>query len=370
MSAMKERQSNFELLRILLMCTIPVFHLMVYNGVCTVNNTNAILALVLSVGGAIPADYAFMALSVYFFLEAKERPVVKRFLLLAVQVLTLYLIKVVVLRSLFGYHNTEYFIDFFLMKGAWWYIYPYLLLSLVYPLLNRIIRTAGKWQLYLITGCLFLVFCWQGIYNQGNFLQDCVAFLFTYFLFGCLKRQKYTKFLGISTKKRNMAVFVLLCYALLLFMGMVAKLQCFGMEQSVAESIIAHIIGRYHLLSALMGYGVFFFFRDLKMACHPWINALAKVTFYVFLLHDTWLGVFWYFGKCANDYGYYPLWEFVLWLILYLVSTFIIAALMGWVYGKWLEPLWRVLVDNIYGMSWVQKMEGVLCQTKEKHEIQ
>jgi hypothetical protein len=98
------------------------------------------------------------------------------------------------------------------------------------------------------------------------------------------------------------------------------------------------------------------------MAYHPWINALAKVTFYVFLLHDTWMGVFWYFGKCANDYGYYSMVAFVLWMIIYLVSSFIAAALVGWIYRRWLEPLWRILVDKIYGFSLVQRMEDVLCQ--------
>jgi hypothetical protein len=53
---MKDRKSNFELLRIILMCTIPIYHLMVYNGVYYVDNANGILALIFTVGGAIPAD--------------------------------------------------------------------------------------------------------------------------------------------------------------------------------------------------------------------------------------------------------------------------------------------------------------------------
>ena len=77
----KERQSNFELLRILLMLTIPVYHLMLYNGVFYMDyHKNVAPGLFLSSGGAITADYAFIALTSYFLLESKDRPVIRRFL--------------------------------------------------------------------------------------------------------------------------------------------------------------------------------------------------------------------------------------------------------------------------------------------------
>lgn len=365
---MKKRESNFELMRILMMCTIPVYHLMVYNGVYFLDNTNAVLALVLSVGGAIPADYAFMALSVYFMLESKNRPVLKRFLFLGAQVLTLYVIKVVTLRGLFGYHNTEYFIDFFLMKGAWWYIYPYLLLSLVYPFLNRLIYSMKKSALYGVTGALFVVFCYQGLRNQGNFFWDCIAFLFTYFFFGMLKRNGYRNFLFLPVKKKAMGFLVCLLYGVMLFATVAAKMQYFGNSPAEADALIRLVIGRYHLPAALMGYALFFFFRDWKLSYHKKINTLAKTTMYVFLLHDTWMGVFWYFGRCANDYGTYSTTAFLVWMILYLVSVFLVAAVLAVLYSRWIEPLWRRLIERCCGCSVYRKLEGIYMNNDKKQE--
>lgn len=350
------------MMRILLMFTIPVYHLMVYNGVFFVDNTNAILALVLSVGGAIPADYAFMAMSSYFFLETKNRPIVKRFLFLGAQVLTLYVIKVITLRGLFGYHNTEYFIDFFLMRGAWWYIYPYLLLSLFYPILNRVIDGMKKERLYLLTGILGLVLFLCSVKNKGNFGEDVIAFLFTYFFMGCLKRGEYQRFFGVRICRRNMTILVLIGYLLLLFLALTVKTGFFGDFFEENAKILRFLIGRYQIISVFMGYAVFFLFRDLPIPYRKSVHILAGWTMYVFLLHDAWMGVFWYFGVCENDLGSYSLPAFIFWTLCYLVTSFFMAGLIKKIYDKCLLPLWSRGIQKICQWSVIRKWDEKLCQ--------
>ena len=359
---MERRQTNLEMMRVLLMCTIPVYHLMVYNGVLYLDNTNAILALVLSVGGAIPADYAFMAMSAYFFLETKERPVIRRFLLLGAQVLTLYIIKAVTLRSLFGYHNTEYFIDFFLMKGAWWYIYPYLLLSLCYPLLNRAVYGLKKRGLYLLTAALFLVLLWYGISNRNHFAGDLAAFLFTYFFMGCLKRDGYQKLLGIRISRKNMAILALFGYALLLLTALAVKMPVFGIQTKVVRKVLQHLIGRYQIVAVFMGYAVFFLFREIPMAYHRIVHTLSGWTMYVFLLHDTWMGVFWYFGVCGNDLGRETPPAFVFWTLCYPLTAFLAAGVVKKAYDMCLAPLWSRAVQKICSWPPVRRWEERLCR--------
>lgn len=112
----KERQSNFELLRILLMLTIPVYHLMLYNGVFYMDyHKNVAPGLFLSSGGAITADYAFIALTSYFLLESKDRPVIRRFLTFGAQVLTLYVIRFIVIRGLWGFHSGNWFVEDYIL---------------------------------------------------------------------------------------------------------------------------------------------------------------------------------------------------------------------------------------------------------------
>ncbi len=372
---MLNRKSNFELLRILLMCAIPLYHLMLYNGVHYVNEPTSIVALVLTVGGAIPADYAFMALSAYFMLESRYVKL-KRFLFLAAQVLTLYIIKVVTLRGLFGYNNTEYFVDFFLMKGAWWYIYPYLVLSLIYPWLNSFIERVGHIITCLITvlfGCLFF---YNGILTQTSFIKDMTAFLFIYFFMACMRNSDYKRYLGFKTNKYAMGAIALAAYLIMLGVNLYVKIESmkyvaeFGSSadgqfamQGVIQSardifagnitdmtykgLINYTIGKYHFLSMIMGLAVFFMFRDIDIGSKVWINKLAKTTFYVFLLHDTWMGIFWKLGKCGNDFGYYSMPAFLLWSILYVASAFVVAGMIGLLYDRCIKPLWAIVINRI-----------------------
>ncbi len=70
----KERQSNFELLRILLMLTIPVYHLMLYNGVFYMDyHKNVAPGLFLSQWGS---DHGGLCLyrSDILFSAGKQRP--------------------------------------------------------------------------------------------------------------------------------------------------------------------------------------------------------------------------------------------------------------------------------------------------------
>ena len=396
---MKERQSNFELLRILLMCTIPVFHLMVYNGVYYVDNSNALWALVLTVGGAIPADYAFIALSAYFWLEREDeirfrgvggvrgflaQPVIKKFIYLAVLVGTLYIVKVATLRGLFGYNNQEYFIDFFLMKGAWWYIYPYMVMSLIYPFLNKIIKMSSYIVIHIITTALSVIFIYNGLINRTSFIRDLLAFIFIYFFMGLLRRKKYSYFCGVATTKGFMVTLSVLIYLTMLVVSVAIKMACIyfcslnghfeevgmgtqsifdclrdlqniNITDATSKGVINFVIGRYHLLSAIMGLAVFFFFRDIKLKYNPLINKYAKTTIYIFLLHDTWMGVFWFFGICWNDYGYYPIWSFFGWMIIYVGSAFALAPMLAWIYNHTVKKLATFVIEGLLGEARVEK---------------
>lgn len=198
----KERQSNFELLRILLMLTIPVYHLMLYNGVFYMDyHKNVAPGLFLSSGGAITADYAFIALTSYFLLESKDRPVIRRFLTFGAQVLTLYVIRFIVIRGLWGFHSGNWFVEDYILGGAWWFVAPYMVLLLVYPWLNRLMeRLSRGWHGMLCLG-LAIWFVINGMTLQMNFVNDLVAFLLTYFVMGYLRRDDYRRWIFPTGKK-------------------------------------------------------------------------------------------------------------------------------------------------------------------------
>ena len=215
----KERQTNFELLRLLLMLTIPVYHLMLYNGVFYMDyHKNVAPGLFLSSGGAITADYAFIALTSYFLLETKDRPIIRRFLTFGAQVLTLYVIRFAVIRSLWGFDSGNWFVEDYILGGAWWFVAPYMVMLLLYLWFNQWMEKMSLcWHRVLCLG-LGICFVANGITLRMNFVNDLIAFLFTYVMMGYLRRKNYQRWI-LPTKKRWMAGIYLLGFLVTFFVS-------------------------------------------------------------------------------------------------------------------------------------------------------
>lgn len=328
---------------------------MVYNGVFYIDNVNGIIALALSVGSAIPADYAFMAVSSYYLIKKRDIGLshLKRSLLLILQVIVLYIIKVVTLRSLFGYNNSDYFVDSLLMKGAWWYIYPYILLTIVYPLINIILEKCKPIYVYIITillGASLLVF---SVRNNPNFVEDLIAFLFTYFFFGSLDKKKEAKKSQNNKTLIISLILAVICEAVLIIVTFSARfdgidLSSLYLGEISNSTIVKYIIGRYNPIAIIMGYALFFLFRNIRLPENRVINRIAHITLYVFLLHDAILGVFWYFGKCDNYYGYYPTGQFILWMIIFVVVSFATCFVVNIIYDNTCRRLFVKLTDRVW----------------------
>ena len=343
----KERQSNFELLRILLMLTIPVYHLMLYNGVFYMDyHKNVAPGLLLSSGGAITADYAFIALTSYFLLETKDRPIIRRFLTFGAQVLTLYVIRFAVIRSLWGFHSGNWFVEDYILGGAWWFVAPYMVMLLLYPWFNQWMEKMSLcWHRVLCLG-LGICFVANSITLRMNFVNDLIAFLFTYVTMGYLRKKDYQRWI-LPTKKRWMAGIYLFGFLVTFFVSWYVKMPGVMENDAAANLIVKHLIGKYAPLQFVMGMSVFFFFRDVQMKQSQMINRLAKSVFFVFLLHETVMGVYWYFGKINGQYPYYSVGAFWGWLLLYLLSCLIVGVWAEALYTRLLAPLWRRVIDRI-----------------------
>lgn len=345
---MKQRKTSFELLRIVLIFAIAMYHLFLYNGVFYQEYTpNAIYGLILSAGSAVPCDYAFIALSTFYLIPKKTTWSPRRFLRFAALSFTLYLLKMGILRGLFGYNNTDYFIDLFLVTGAWWYVTQYLLLMLYYPLLNRLIHSEKLAKLYLCTAFFGILFLINGATNIMNFWNDLIMFVFTYLVVGCLYVHPL-KWNFFTRHKKTL----LLTMCLLLSLGMIVaciyvKLPANSISVSWGNQFIQRIIGRYCFPAMLVGLGVFELFRNWELKYNTSIHSIAKVILYVFLMHEPLLGIFWYFKKCWNTMAYDPAGEFFLWTFIYLTACFLFAGIIQQAYTRFIEPLWNRLIDKL-----------------------
>lgn len=346
---MSKKSTNYELLRILLTLFIPIYHWLLYNGIFYAqNSTNSIISLVLF--SAIPFSclYAFIAMSSYFLIKKKYQWSAKKVLSFAALAITLFIFKYVFIHVLFIGRDMYSFIYDFFINGAWWYVYPYILLMIVYPLLNRFIYNVHILVLYagtLLSGTWFMVNSYN---NDTRFINDCVMFLFLYLVMGCLERHKDSS--AFYQKHKKAILITIYSLGILLATGLCIYFKLFAttLSPTEIEGIIQKIHGRYTIIGFVCGIAIFTLFRNIEVPYKPIIHKMSKLTLYVFLLHETVMSVFWrYEIKGVEGLAYLPEWQFFLLIFVYMILCIGVAYIIYKAYTTLVEPLWNKLIEKI-----------------------
>lgn len=365
---MSKKSTNFELLRILLTLFIPIYHWLLYNGIFYVQDSaNSTISLVFF--SAIPFSclYAFIAMSSYFLIKKKYAWSLKKVLSFAALAITLFVFKYVFIHVLFIGKNMYSFIYDFFIHGAWWYVYPYILLMIFYPLLNRIIYKAHILVLYAVTllsGAWFMVNSYN---NDKSFLHDCVMFLFIYLVMGCLERHKDSS--AFYQKHKKGILITIYSLGILVATGLCIYFKLFATTLSYADmqEIIQKIHGRYTIIGLICGIAIFTLFRSIEVPYKPIIHKMSKLTLYVFLLHETVMSVFWrYEIQGTEELPYLPIWQFWLLILIYMLLCIAAAYVIYKAYSVLVEPHWNKLIERICETGFVKQLENNYKKLQEK----
>lgn len=332
----RERQSNFEILRIILMIAIPTYHLMVYSGMNTQPyNELTIPSLLLCSGSAIVADYAFMAMSAYFFLDDHKPVNYSKFLSNVVSICFVFVVKIFILKVVLQFSEEVSFYKNFFYDGAWWFIYIYLIIMLIHPYLNKWLAQMKDSQILL--GCLCLGVCFIAIdlMYLDNLISDFIAFIFTYFSVAYLKKKDFKNYLGFKNKKTFLVAVYGIGFTITFVSSLYVKMSFLGENLILGNDILTRIIGKYSIIQFLMGIAVFLFFQSIEMSYSKRVNEFAKNVFYVFLLHETVMAIFWKFNKLIIVDGILPyknIFSMLIWCVIYLLCSFAFAIFVRWIY--------------------------------------
>ena len=333
---MRERKSNFELLRVLAMISIPTYHLLLYNGFFGMEwCPKLILAILLNVGCAIPADYIFMSISCYFWVNKwKDAMDIKRYLCkwvaLAINVAVIYALRYGVLHGLYGACD-DLFVGLFLLHGAWWYIYTYLIMMLIYPALNILLQKSGKTFLLILLSIVIVIFIILGITADNTIMGDLLCFIMVYLIIG-IYHKYYSE---IRLKNQTGIVILIACYIIMAVICLVSKYyanEYWSME--FANKVIMYVMGKRSVLGAILGMTFFELFKGINIKHNRFINFMGKSTFYVFLLHETLLGILGFIGYGVGDLIDYSIGKLLVFILIYLVLSFIFASLIMVIYNN------------------------------------
>lgn len=272
----KERASNFELCRLACMFYIVVFHLFIHNTDVTGGAYyNRALTTIFSIG--VPV---FVMISGFFKINAS----VKGFLNIVLQVLFYSVIADIICKFVFNEPlSTGNILGtlFPVTKTQYWFVSTYLLLYLISPFLNKFIDSMSKkeWLAYLIT--LSLLVCYVGgVMNQydGNCSdRSIITFIYLYSIGRFIKIHDAF----ILDKVPSIAKYPWIVYIAFMIVFFVTV----SFTPSMVSRGINYFVRAYNTIGLTL-FSVLFFYYFKKLSIQKtWINAIAKSTFAIYLIH-------------------------------------------------------------------------------------
>ena len=307
----EERDSNFELLRILSILLIIMHHYSaqgVYGLTQHALTTNKMIEQILSMGGKIGVD-CLILITGYFLITStfKYKKLLK--LVLEVFFYSVLFMAIFYSRGMAPYSKKVVIESLFpLTYDMYWYATAYVVLYMLSPFINSFIRGLnGKSLVKLI---ILLVILWSVLpvltYGQAPGYSNLGWFILLYLIGAYIKLYPNLYF---NRRLINLAV------ALISFAVMVSSVILFNFKGITISFYADHAtyLREMNMFPVLLcSVCLFLFFKNLKIGKNKWINTVAMSTFGVYLIH--------------NNYFVGPyLWEKVFKNTLYLESPSLIS---------------------------------------------
>ncbi len=335
-SVKKRRDSNMELLRIVAMLLVCVVHanfralpVPTYEEVYT--NVSSYILRYFTESISIICVNLFVLLSGWYGLQLK----LGRLKELILQVLFFSLLGAVIYYAMHPYEfSFKEAISNILLSGRWdyWFVKSYLGLYIFAPVLNAFVAYADKKQYQTV---LIVFFMFQTIYafifwDGASYLQNgysALSFMGLYLL------ARYVRLYPLRIWQLPRA------YDLAIYVGI-----------SLFTTLAAFILQRYNLPTGNLYYyssplvivsalHFMLFFTKIHFQSGV-VNWIAGSTFAVYLLHSNpYLASKYYDDVIMCWYQELPLWPFLLHVISFILTVFIIAVLLDKAYAAFVRTL-------------------------------
>ncbi len=324
------RSSNFELLRILSMMMIFIYHYSIYGGIIAVGSytINKLAALFLFVFGRVGVNL-FIVLSGYFLIDSKFK--LKRIIKLVLQVLFY-----AILMELLSDYILKIKVEFKYLKlyitpifnGIYWFITCYVILYLISPFLNKMIKLLSKENCEkIIIVSLIILALIPSLFLRNNFISSdlFVWYVFMYFVGAYIKIHKFD-FKNSKTSKIISISYPFVCYATIIILILINKHFNLQLDQYY-----------FCALNSIIGFigtiGIFLFFKNLKIKNSKIINHFAQSSFATYLIseHISFKNIFWNSICKTTNFLQKPLFIFLLHILACVILTWLIVGFIEFI---------------------------------------
>ena len=332
----KVRQSNMELLRIIAMTMIVLFHFLGQGGVLDhTSGPSYAVAFVLSQGGRISVNL-FLMIGCWFMCDSPFRA--SKVLRLWGEVFFYTTVITLLTCMVWGAPMVSVIQAFFpFFAFPLWFACVYIFLMLMSPFLRHILALSRRTvRSLLLLGFLAIpVFC--SLHKlMDTRLDDFLWFMYVFLFIGYYK--KYLSQNGISKG-----------WFLLAGIGMYLVFIVIHLISRATDNTLLHFLEKVAAqyrrdIKSLPNFAcslcLFLFFTELELPVHKTINTIASSVFAVYIIHQTpvFFDHLWYdVMRIGNWYDSPLLFPYI---ALCVVALYAGCMLMDAARKKWIEPLW------------------------------
>lgn len=343
----KMRDSNFELLRIICMMFIFLYHYINYGGILNVGSytINKLTALFFYSGGRLGVNI-FILIMGYFMIKSKFK--IKKVLKMMFQVFfyssILAVIGVYRLQANFEVIRIwEYLTP--TLSALYWFATYYIIVYLVSPFLNKLIRALGKkgCEKFIISAT-FILSVIPTISYRITFASEFFTWFVYMYIIGAYIREYNFEF-----KKKNTARTLTIIYPFFSFLIVVISILI--NKYSNLNLDITHFEGLYCLPVVIGSVAMFMWFKNLHIKENKIINFFGKTSFAVYLLHDHLLykNILWSLDVKTQLVEQSPVYIFMGNLFGSMIAIYLIASLIEFLRVQLLEkPLFKIQIFDKY----------------------
>ena len=277
----KQRQSNFELLRIIAIIMIIMCHYYGHGG-GSESEKNLILKTIFGCFGCI-ANNIFLLITGYFLVKSNVN--YKKIIKL---ILEMFFYSIVIDIIFYGFKIVPFDIKNFaksllpIIYGNWFCVY-YIILYLLIPYINMFVRKIKKedFRNCLIT-LIFLISIIPTITNNGWKVENHSLFILSYCLGAYIRLYPIKIFDNNKFNIKILIIILLLCslgVSTFVLIGKILNIDFF------IHNARYFMQGNYSIFNIMMALFIFFIFKNINVKSNL-INEIASSVLGIYLIHD------------------------------------------------------------------------------------
>lgn len=353
-SRKETRNSNLELLRILMMLSLIAHHFIVNSGIPSLFNyetpsSTMLFSQIFGMWGKTAIN-VFTLITGYFMVK-KQMTYKKIAALILEACFYVYIFYVIFLFT--GYEpfslkaliQTILFIPF---EAGWYYTGSMIVMMLFVPFANILINALSKRQYQILLGLLLTYFTIFSSFLRSNTF-NFIFWLLTVYLIGAYIRLFQPKWDTMKTGA------VVMCLSILLMVLSIIVIDKAGVKFGFTEWSY-FFSNSNKILAVTASVGIFTFYKNLKLPYNKLINTLASTTFGVLLIHaNSWSMRRFLWVDLFKNAAHYPAANYVIYASIVVCVVYICCCIIDLLRINLLEkPLfsWLDKFDWIHKELW------------------